>query len=329
MRAGFPDFAIFVSLSIASITFWCRLKGACQTCLCFVGLAQPRELLEHLVHVGADRLVRREEVEVRVELRGPRMVVARAQVRVAHELALLAPHRERHLRVRLVPHHAVHHVRPDFLEARGPIDVRLLVEARHQLDHHRHFLAGLRGVDEGLHDHRVGAGAVHGLLDRHHLRIARGLADELDHGRERLERAVQELVALADGGEDVAPFRERLGQARREGLVLEVGPVHLLGNAHEAHQVHGAAHRVEVVALEPELREQEPRHRLRHVVRDFQAHRVAEVALRQFALERLAQVLHLLLLDEEVGVARHAELVAARARSCPRRARPRAGAGSR
>jgi hypothetical protein len=34
------------------------------------------------------------------------------------------------------------------------------------------------------------------------------------------------------------------------------------------------------------------------------------VALRQLALERLAQVLHLLLLDEEVGVARHAELVA-------------------
>jgi hypothetical protein len=35
------------------------------------------------------------------------------------------------------------------------------------------------------------------------------------------------------------------------------------------------------------------------------------VALRQFTLQRLAQVLHLFLLDEEVGVARHAELVAA------------------
>jgi len=98
-----------------------------------------------------------------------------------------------------------------------------LVEARHELDHHRHFLAGLCGVDEGLHDHGVGARAVHGLLDRDHLRISRRLADELDHGRERLERAVQELVALANGREDVAPFRERLGQARGEGLVLEVG----------------------------------------------------------------------------------------------------------
>jgi hypothetical protein len=59
------------------------------------------------------------------------------------------------------------------------------------------------------------------------------------------------------------------------------------------------------------LREQEARHALGHVVGHFEANGVAEVALRQFALQRLAQVLHLLLLDEEVGVARDAELVAA------------------
>ncbi len=79
----------------------------------------------------------------------------------------------------------------------------------------------------------------------------------------------------------------------------------------QAREVDRALHRVEVVALEAELGEQEARHRLRHVVGHLEAHRVAEVALRQFALQRLAQVLHLLLLDEEVGVARDPELVAA------------------
>ena len=51
-------------------------------------------------------------------------------------------------------------------------------------------------------------------------------------------------------------------------------------------------------------------HLLRTVVRHLQSHRVAEVALLQLALERGAQVLDLFLVDEEVGVARDAELVA-------------------
>ena len=278
------------------------------------GLAQPGELLEHLVHVGADALAAREQVEVRVELRRPRVVVAGAEVHVAHELARLAAHDERHLRVRLVADDTVHHVRADFLEARRPVDVRLLVEARHELDDHGDLLAGARRVDERLHDHRIRAGAVHRLLDRDHLRIARRLADELDHRRERLERAVQQDVVLADDVEELASFRDRLRQSLDERLELEVGPVHLLGHAHEAHEVHRSCHDVEIVALEAELREEEARHRLRHVVGDFEAYGVAEMALRQFALQRLAQVLHLLLLDEEIGVARDAELIRAQHR---------------
>jgi hypothetical protein len=202
-------------------------------------------------------------------------------------------------------------VRAHLLQARRPVDVGLLVEARHQLHHHRHFLARARRVDERLHDHRVDAGAVHGLLDGDHVGVARRLADELDHRRERLERPVHHHVALADGLEEVAPLGDALRQPLLERRVLEVGPVHLFDHAHQPREVHGSRDHVEVVALEAELAEEEARHRLRHVVGDFQAHGVAEVALRQLALERLAQVLHLLLLDEEVGVARDAELVAA------------------
>ncbi len=48
--------------------------------------------------------------------------------------------------------------------------------------------------------------------------------------------------------------------------------------------------------------------RLRTLRRHLEAHGRAELALRQFALQRLAQVLHLDLVDPQVGVAGDAEL---------------------
>ena len=108
-----------------------------------------------------------------------------------------------------------------------------------------------------------------------------------------------------------AAVRQRLGQAGLEGRELEVGPVDLVGHRHQPHQVHDAGHAVEVVASEAELLQQEFGHHLGAVVGDFQAHGVAEMALRQLALQRGAQVLDFLVVDEQVGVARDAELVAA------------------
>ena len=54
-----------------------------------------------------------------------------------------------------------------------------------------------------FHQVRIHAGAVDRLLDRHHVRVARGHADEVDHGLERLERVVQQDVVLAHLLEDV------------------------------------------------------------------------------------------------------------------------------
>ena len=104
---------------------------------------------------------------------------------------------------------------------------------------------------------------------------------------------------------------ERLGQARPERRELEVGPVDLVGHAHHPDEVHRPVDAVEVRAVEPELLEQERGHALRHRVVHLEAHGVAEMALRKLALQCLLEVLDLLLLDEEVGVARHPELVAA------------------
>ena len=69
-------------------------------------------------------------------------------------------------------------------------------------------------------------GAVERLLDRQHVGVARGLAQELHHHVEALERVVDQDVLLADGGEAVAAVvADALGEARLEGLELQVRPV--------------------------------------------------------------------------------------------------------
>ena len=106
--------------------------------------AQAGDAPEDLLHVVADARIGGEQAEVLVHARRARVVVARAQVRVAAQPAALAAQDQRHLGVGLVPDHAVDHVRAGRLQARGPVDVGLLVEARLQLDHAGHFLAAVQ-----------------------------------------------------------------------------------------------------------------------------------------------------------------------------------------
>ena len=96
----------------------------------------------------------------------------------------LAPQQQCELRVRLQSEHAVDNLRARVLELLGPVDVRFFVEARHQLDDHRHFLAARGGLHQRLHQRRIDTGPVDRLLDRDHVGIVGGAADELD---DRLE----------------------------------------------------------------------------------------------------------------------------------------------
>ncbi len=109
-----------------------------------------------------------------------------------------------------------------------PVDVGLLVEARHQLHHHRHFLAGARGGQQGLHQLGILAGAVDGLLDRHHVRIQRGGRQEVDDGLERLVRVVQQPVLLGHGLEELGrlvAYPVERGRHRRAVIgEQQVGP---------------------------------------------------------------------------------------------------------
>jgi hypothetical protein len=131
-------------------------------------LAQAGELLEYLADVARDFLVGRHQAEVGVEAGGARVVVAGAEVGVALEAAFLAAHDEQRLGVGLVADDAIHDVGADLLQLGRPADVGFLVETRHQFDDHGDFLAVLGGADQRFHQHRVGAGAVDGHLDRHH-----------------------------------------------------------------------------------------------------------------------------------------------------------------
>ena len=104
---------------------------------------------------------------------------------------------------------------------------------------------------------------------------------------------------------------ERRRQARHERRVLERRAIDLLGHFAQPIQVHRPFDAIEVRLAQPELLQQELHHAERGVVGHFEPHGVAEVAMQQLSLQRGVQVLDLLLVDEEVGVARDAELVAA------------------
>ena len=84
-----------------------------------------------------------------------------------------------------------------------PLDIALLIEARLQLDQHGDLLAFLHRLQQRFDDGRVPAHAVQRHLDRQHVGIVRGLANEIDHRLERIERMVQQHVLPPDEREDV------------------------------------------------------------------------------------------------------------------------------
>ena len=210
--------------------------------------------------------------------------------------------------------HAIDDMCADFFQTRRPVQIGFFIETRHQFHHHRHFLTLLGGIDQRFHDDGIGARTIDSLLDRHDLRIAGGLLDEFDYRGEALERMMQKDVLLLQHFKKILALRhphQRLRQARRERRIFQIGPVHLIRHAHQANQVHRPVDTVDIDFAELELRRQKQQHFLRAVVGDFQPHRIAQMPLWQFALQRKAQVFHLFLIDEQVGISRGAKLIAA------------------
>ena len=150
-----------------------------------VRLGEARNVQEDLLDVRADLRMRSKQPEIGVGARRARMIVAGSEMCIRLQprpprRVLLPAQQQGELGVRLQAEYAVDDLRARLLEPLRPVDIRLLVEARHQLDDHRHFLAAASGIDQRFHQHRVDAGAVDSLLDRDHVGVVGGLADELD-----------------------------------------------------------------------------------------------------------------------------------------------------
>ena len=171
IRAVRPAAAASATIDTWASICLCRVNGACSSVLSGRRPAQARELLEDGVDVAGQLGVVGEVAEVGVETRRVRVVVAGREVRVALQAAVLAPGHEEQLGVRLQADDAVDDLRADLLEALGPVDVGLLVEARLQLDHGHHFLAAPGRLDQQVHQRRDAAGAIDRLLDRQHVRV--------------------------------------------------------------------------------------------------------------------------------------------------------------
>ncbi len=281
-----------------------------------VGLAArvAGEPVEQVAQVGPDLRVRRQQPDVLVEPRGLGVVVAGADVRVAAQcVALLADH-QGELGVRLEADQPVDDVAARLLQLAGPLDVGLLVEARLDLDQHQDLLAGLGRVDQRVHDRGVAGGAVQRLLDRQHVRVGRRLLQEREHGGgEAVVRVVQQHVPLAHGREDVR-LRGRLdvGQpargARHELRVLQLRPVQPR-DAEQPRQVQRTGQREDLRLGDVQLPDQQVQDvgvdRLLHL----QAHRRAETPPHQLLLQRLEDVLGVVLLHLQVLVTSDPERV--------------------
>ena len=76
-----------------------------------------------------------------------------------------------------VADHTINDMRTDFLKLGGPADVGFFVEAGHQFDDDRDFLAVLCGAQERLHQYGICSGTVNGHFDRHNLRVDTRLVD--------------------------------------------------------------------------------------------------------------------------------------------------------
>ena len=222
----------------------------------------------------------------------------------------LAANDETNLGVGLQIHEAVDHLRARPLQRPRPANVRLLVEARFELDQGGDRLAGLRRLDERTHDGRVVRGAVERLLDRDHGRVVRRLAQELDHHVEGFVRVVDDDFLVANGGKAVAgEVADALGKADPEAAEPQVRSLvddQLLG----IDQVEEPVERKDIFLVDPEFGDDEAPQILRHRRVDDEADDRAAAAALERQLEDPHQVLGLFL-DLDLAVADDAELTLA------------------
>ena len=272
-------------------------------------VAEAGEGVEERGGVLADGAVGGHEAEVGVDARRLLVVVARPHVDVALDALEAAAHDQADLGVGLVAANAVDDVRPRLLERARPLDVRLLVEARHQLHDDGDLLARLRRPRQRLHDGAVAAGAIQRLLDGEDVGVGGGLRDERDHRVERLVRMVEEDFAFRHPPEHVGEVeRPRLQRRQRlEGRLAEVLEGGQLHQRKEGPHVQRTAHVVDVRDFDLEPLDQDAEQGVADPLLHLQPDHPAEAPLAQLVFDRLQVVAPAFLVQLHLRVARDAE----------------------
>ena len=196
------------------------------------------------------------------------------------------------------------------LDGLGPMDVHALVEARLELDQRDRLLAALGCVDQGRDERRVVARAIHGLLDRKHVRVGDGLLDEALHGGREgvigvVHKQVPSRIAPSTSG------RSPSWRSSRGWMIGVIGGSRSSGSraaarsAKRAH-VQQAFDRIDLLLGHPEQLGELAAQRRRAARAELDAHDLAETPAAQLVLDGLQQVGGVVG-DLEVGVARDTE----------------------
>jgi hypothetical protein len=167
------------------------------------------QVVEQFARVLGDQLVHRQEPDIRIDAGGLRVIVAGAEVHVAAEPVVILTHHQDELAVGFEADHTVAHVNTGGLQLLRERDVRRFVETRLELDHDRDLLAVAGGLLQIADDPRVARCPVQGHLDRPHLGIVAGFAQESLHraGERFVRMHQQQRSGIANAVEDAAPNR--------------------------------------------------------------------------------------------------------------------------
>src|ERR1700722_13865535 len=122
---------------------------------------------------------------------------------------------------------------------------------------------------------------------------------------------MQQHVILPDGGEQVAADRQAFRQARRENRIFQVRPLHQVIDGRQPVEIHPPTDAIHVYVVKRELAQEKLRHVFGAVARGLESYGGAITSMSELAFERAAQVVDLFLVDEQVAVTGHPELVAA------------------
>ena len=165
----------------------------------------------------------------------------------------------------------------------------------------------MRGADEGGHDRAVGAGAVERLADGQHVGVRRRPHDErLDGGGERLIGVVEEDVALGEHLEQVTVAGQGGRRQRHPGLRRQLGAVHR-GQVAQSAEVQRDIGEEDVVLGDVDLGHEHVEKVGGDTGGHLEADGLAEAAPVQLEFDGGQQVLGVVLVHRQVGVAGHPE----------------------